>query len=381
MKENNGPAGRNCASGTPITGKRGTRSKLLRPLQSSAILYARSLPVLDLILKRRTRVRSMHLRLTDLSLGSVQLELFADPKPERQSKLESALDALRHRYGKGSQSVVQSVSEQYSGYDCTFTARLTTVLTADCTTDYRLCSLICTYTPTFRSAEAQAESKSSWMQLLARGMSAMALTDINGVYGLIWFLQYAAERGLRPIVGAELRTEQERATLLVRNRNGYETLCRIISRRQFDPEFCLSRALMEHRENLIVISDQIPLLQALGKQNGTAQIYVELNDPGTEAPLLKFSQESGIPPVATNDVYFVDPSDFPLHRLLRAIDLNTCLSRIPPERAGERRSLAEAGGGDGPPVSACCESDGQHAAHCLRLLRGSGYRAVCVPVV
>jgi len=28
---------------------------------------------------------------------------------------------------------------------------------------------------------------------LARGMSAMALTDTNGVYGLIWFLQYAAE--------------------------------------------------------------------------------------------------------------------------------------------------------------------------------------------
>jgi DNA polymerase IV len=74
------------------------------PLQSSAILYARSLPVLDLILKRRTRVRSMHLRLTDFSLGSVQLELFADPKPERQSKLESALDTLRHRYGKAAVS-------------------------------------------------------------------------------------------------------------------------------------------------------------------------------------------------------------------------------------------------------------------------------------
>ena len=77
---------------------------------------------------------------------------------------------------------------------------------------------------------------------LARGMSAMALTDINGVYGLVWFLQYAAERGLRPIAGAELRTETERAALLARNRDGYETLCRIISRRQFEPDFCLSRS-------------------------------------------------------------------------------------------------------------------------------------------
>ena len=40
---------------------------------------------------------------------------------------------------------------------------------------------------------------------LARGMRALALTDTNGLYGLVWFLQYAAERGLRPIVGAELR--------------------------------------------------------------------------------------------------------------------------------------------------------------------------------
>jgi len=77
----------------------GHKLKIAPPLQSSAALYARALPVLSLILKRRTRVRSMHLRLTDLSTGSVQMELFADPKPERRSNLELALDTLRHRYG------------------------------------------------------------------------------------------------------------------------------------------------------------------------------------------------------------------------------------------------------------------------------------------
>ena len=165
---------------------------------------------------------------------------------------------------------------------------------------------------------------------LARGMSAMALTDINGVYGLVWFLQYAAERGLRPIVGSELRTKTERATLLVRNRQGYETLCRIISQRLMEPDFCLSKALIEGCDNLFVLSDQIPLLKALARQNGTSGLYVELNDPGAEPPLLDFSRTSGIPPVATNDVYFADPSDYAMHRLLRAIDLNTSLSRIPP---------------------------------------------------
>ncbi|HSW39986.1 MAG TPA: DNA polymerase III subunit alpha [Acidobacteriota bacterium] len=175
---------------------------------------------------------------------------------------------------------------------------------------------------------------------LAHGMRAMALTDINGVYGLVRFLQYAAERGLRSVVGADVRTAAERATLLARNRDGYATLCRFISRMRLETGFSLSEALREEREHLIVISDCMPLLSALGKRNGTSRLYVELNDPCAEPRLLAFSRKTGIPPVATNDVYFADPSGFSLHRLLRAIDLNTSLSRIPPgELAGEDRWL------------------------------------------
>ncbi len=90
----------------------GHSQQLKPPVQSSAVLYARALPLLDVILKRRTRVRSMHLCLTELSRGSMQLDLFADPKPDRQLKLEFALDALRRRYGE---SVVKvAVSRQLS---------------------------------------------------------------------------------------------------------------------------------------------------------------------------------------------------------------------------------------------------------------------------
>lgn len=90
----------------------GHKLQMKPPVQSSAVLYARALPLLDVILKRRTRVRSMNLCLTELSRGSVQLELFADPKPDRHLKLECALDALRKRYGEsvvGRQSAVGRV--------------------------------------------------------------------------------------------------------------------------------------------------------------------------------------------------------------------------------------------------------------------------------
>ncbi len=175
---------------------------------------------------------------------------------------------------------------------------------------------------------------------LARGMRALALTDTNGLCGLVWFLQYAAERGLRPIVGAELRTKGERAVVLARDRDGYATLCRLISRIHLEPAFSLIQALLADREHLFVLSDHLPLLEALSRQNGTPGLYVELNDPAAEPTMLRFARGSGVPIVATNDVYFVDPADFPMHRLLRAIDLNTCLSRIPKEElAGEDRWL------------------------------------------
>ncbi len=163
-----------------------------------------------------------------------------------------------------------------------------------------------------------------------RGMPALALTDTNGLYGLVWFLQYAAERGLRPVVGAELRTDEECAVLLARNREGYATLCRLISRRQLEPGFRVEQALLADRQHLIILSDRLPLLESLARSNGTGNLYVELNDPAVEPKLLEFARRSGVPVVATNDVHFVDSSEFKLHRLLRAIDLNTCLTRIPP---------------------------------------------------
>jgi len=77
----------------------GGKAPLTPPLQSTAALYARGERLLDRILTRRTRVRSLYLRFTNLTRGFVQLELFADPGPTKQAKLESALDVLRRRYG------------------------------------------------------------------------------------------------------------------------------------------------------------------------------------------------------------------------------------------------------------------------------------------
>ena len=70
---------------------------LAAPTHSSAILRARGESLLERILSRRTRVRSLTLRLTGLTRGPAQLDLFADERQERRARLESALDALRQK--------------------------------------------------------------------------------------------------------------------------------------------------------------------------------------------------------------------------------------------------------------------------------------------
>ena len=106
-----------------------------------------------------------------------------------------------------------------------------------------------------------------------RGMDTVALTDTNGVYGLIFFLQLARETGIRPVVGAEVVTDEARAVLLVKSREGYANLCRILTQRHCEEHFVLSQSLRDFGSDLVILSDTIPLLLDL---KGRPDVYVEL---------------------------------------------------------------------------------------------------------
>jgi len=61
-------------------------------------------------------------------------------------------------------------------------------------------------------------------------LSAMALLDRNGVYGAQRFSVAAREKGVRPIVGAELTMEDGSVLpVLVKNRAGYKNLCELLT--------------------------------------------------------------------------------------------------------------------------------------------------------
>ncbi len=162
-----------------------------------------------------------------------------------------------------------------------------------------------------------------------RGVKTLAVTDTNGLYGLVWFIQRAKEHGLTPLVGAELRTKTERCVVLAKNMRGYASLCRIITARHCREEFDLFTSLTEHGEGIVVFSDSLHLLKKLKTGESLKDVYVELTPHSSSLEaLLRFSRASNTPPLATGDVYFVDRHEWPLHRLLRAIDLNTTLERV-----------------------------------------------------
>lgn len=158
-------------------------------------------------------------------------------------------------------------------------------------------------------------------------LEQLALTDTNGVYGLVFFVQTAKEMGITPIVGSELSCDGRRAVLLVKNAEGYANLCHIISARKCHADFDLVRAIGRRRRGLIIFSDDFPLLKAL-KRESMEDLFVEISPGYGMSRCHAFSRKSAIPLLATNRVYMAEKNQFRLHRILRAMSLNTKLSRL-----------------------------------------------------
>lgn len=180
-------------------------------------------------------------------------------------------------------------------------------------------------------------------------MPAIALTDTNGMYGLIDFAKLAHDEGIKPILGTYVDDPQNpelNTILLARNREGYSTLCKVITQRQLNENFSLlqviSDYLLSNRKSLFVITSSLELLRMLKSklcQLHYDDLFIEIFAVKKSEPrfqkikrkakeLFDFAQENQIPIVASNPVYFPKKDDFILHKVLVAIKFNTTLSHI-----------------------------------------------------
>jgi error-prone DNA polymerase len=161
------------------------------------------------------------------------------------------------------------------------------------------------------------------------GITRMALTDRNGLYGIVRFIQCAREAGIAPIIGSEAVTRDHRAIILVRDQTGYENLCRLLSDLHCRKGFDLPSSLARYRDGLCILTDDPGVVKSL-KKVSSKDLFVEMSPGHQMHRALALARDTGISPVATTRALFLDPEDHALHRVLRAIHLNTRLSRLAP---------------------------------------------------
>ena len=162
------------------------------------------------------------------------------------------------------------------------------------------------------------------------GYERLALTDTDNLYGLWPFLSACREEGLTPMVGAEV-TEPARgrsAVCLVETDEGYRNLCRLLTRRHLNPEeFDLAAALPASAAGLTVLTADPGLLAALAAAGVAAAAMLRRPLPAGH-PLRVAAARAGAQLVAVPDCVCLAADELALHRILRAIAGNTCLSRL-----------------------------------------------------
>jgi DNA-directed DNA polymerase III PolC len=158
------------------------------------------------------------------------------------------------------------------------------------------------------------------------GVQSIALTDTNGFYGSIPFYKFAKQLGIKPILGCCLKTNDCEALMLAKNIEGFGQISKIITARQLLPEFSLVESLRKiENPQFFIISQDEHLLSDIAEFWNTADLFAELvrnNKPQNEKKIRKLQDLAnvlGIGVVATNDVHFLYPQDFFVHRVFTAI--------------------------------------------------------------
>ena len=184
------------------------------------------------------------------------------------------------------------------------------------------------------------------------GMSSLALTDHDGLYGAVEFWRAARKRGIHPLIGAELTLAAgSHLTLLAENQRGYGNLSRLISigqlagskghpllsiedvARHAEGLLCLTGCSRGAVATAVLAGDDnassagARAARAAGKLAdifGRERVWIELqrhwlpDDVRLNAGLLEIARATGLPLVATNDVHYATVEDHRLRDILLA---------------------------------------------------------------
>ncbi|MDR7871224.1 MAG: DNA polymerase III subunit alpha [Tissierellaceae bacterium] len=191
------------------------------------------------------------------------------------------------------------------------------------------------------------------------GMDAVAITDHGSMFGVIQFYKEAKKQKIKPILGSEVYTainkytekeqkdkNQYHLVLLAENNEGYQNLMKIVSEGYVNGFYYKPRVdkdvLRKYSKGIIALSACLggEVQQFILDNNyerakksaleykeifGQDNFFLELQDHGireqinVNEQLIKLSNETGIPLVATNDVHYLKKEDAAVHDVLLCI--------------------------------------------------------------
>jgi DNA polymerase-3 subunit alpha len=182
----------------------------------------------------------------------------------------------------------------------------------------------------------------------ADAQPALAITDLNNLFGAIKFYKEARGKGLKPVIGCELMLQGvggeasavSRVLLLVQNHRGYLNLCEILARAWTRnvvraQGVCRLEWLQELNEGLILLAGAQagPIGQVLlqGDESRASELalqlaaifphrfYIELqragrgDDEAHVAAAVQLAARLSLPVVATHPVQFTKEDDYEAH--------------------------------------------------------------------
>ena len=166
-------------------------------------------------------------------------------------------------------------------------------------------------------------------------IKTLALTDTDGMYGLIKFYKLCREEGIKPVLGAYITDPEDKNSyvlILAKNNKGYSELCKIITSRKLNDDFSLINIINTGFKNLYFITPSMPVLKkARIKENIYAEVILTGKAYGRSAGIIDFAKKNGIGIVGTNPVYFARKEYFREHKVLTAIRENSTYENLSAE--------------------------------------------------
>nr|WP_319399733.1 DNA polymerase III subunit alpha [uncultured Carboxylicivirga sp.] len=161
-----------------------------------------------------------------------------------------------------------------------------------------------------------------------KGYSTLAITDINSTSACVDLVRRSAEFGIKPVVGIDFRNGVEQMYVgIARNNEGYRELCEHLTYHRHSGEELDTKA-PEFKHAYVIY----PFTNK--KRELRYNEFVGIRPD--QLKNLPFSvwkdQKSKL--VIQHTVTFRNKHDYNVHRLLRAIDLNMLLSKLPEEEQG-----------------------------------------------